>query len=170
MDYVNNIILPFIRKIKRTQNLPKDQKSLCIFDVFRAQMGEDFLDLLAEKNIKVVFVPACCTDRLQPLDVSVQKAVKNHLRKSFEEWYSDQIVNQLKLHENSDTENELIDPVDLSLTRLKPLSAKWMVQMFQHIKNNPEFVRNGFRESGISGVLKDFLEDELPLSTLTRDS
>ena len=118
MDYVNNIILPFIRKIKRTQNLPKDQKSLCIFDMFRAQMGEDFLDLLAEKNIKVVFVPACCTDRLQPLDVSVQKAVKKHLRKSFEEWYSNQIVNQLKLHENSDTENELIDLVDLSLTKI----------------------------------------------------
>ena len=54
--------------------------ALCIFDVFRAQMGDDFLDFLSENNLKVVYVPACCTDRLQPLDVSVQKAVKNHLQ------------------------------------------------------------------------------------------
>ena len=76
MDYVKNIILPYIRKVHRTQNLSKSQMALCIFDVFRAQMGEDFLDFLSENNIKVVYVPACCTDRLQPLDVSVQKAVK----------------------------------------------------------------------------------------------
>jgi hypothetical protein len=77
MDYVKNIILPYIRKVRRTQNLSKSQMTLCIFDVFRAQMGEDFLDFLSENNIKVVYVPACCTDRLQLLDVSVQKAVKN---------------------------------------------------------------------------------------------
>ena len=78
--------------------------ALCIFDVFRAQMGEDFLDFLSENNIKVVYVPACCTDRLQPLDVSVQKAVKNHLRQSFEDWYADEIVKQL--NENKDSESE----------------------------------------------------------------
>lgn len=76
MEYIKKIILPYISQIKRKENLPKGQKALCIFDVFRAQMGEDFPEFLAENNIKVVFVPACCTDRLQPLDVSVQKESK----------------------------------------------------------------------------------------------
>ena len=78
--------------------------ALCIFDVFRAQMGEDFLDFLFENNIKVVYVPACCTDRLQPLNVSVQKAVKNRLRQSFEDWYADEIVKQLNENKGSDSE------------------------------------------------------------------
>jgi Fe-S oxidoreductase len=105
MDYVKNIILPYIRKVRRTQNLSKSQMALCIFDVFRAQMGEDFLDFLSENNIKVVYVPACCTDRLQPLNVSVQKAVKNHLRQSFEDWYADEIAKQLNENKGSESED-----------------------------------------------------------------
>ena len=95
MHYAKNIILPYIRKVRSSQNLSKSQIALCIFDVFRAQMGEEFLDFLYENDIKVVYVPAFCTDRLQPLDVSVQKAVHNHFRQSFEDWYVDEIVIQL---------------------------------------------------------------------------
>jgi hypothetical protein len=166
MDYVKSIILPYIRKIKKSEGLPSGQKSLCIFDVFRAQMGENFLEYLAEHNIKVVFIPACCTDRLQPLDVSVQKAVKNRLRMSFENWYSEEIVSQLNELEDSET---VVNPVDLSLTKLKPLSAKWLVQMFQHIKNKPDIIRSGFSEAGITNALKSHLEDELPLVALNSE-
>ena len=35
---------------------PKSQMALCIFDVFRAQIGEDFLDFLSENNVRVVYV------------------------------------------------------------------------------------------------------------------
>ena len=166
MDYVKNIILPYIRKVHRTQNLSKSQMTLCIFDVFRAQMGEDFLDFLSENNIKVVYVPARCTDRLQPLDVSVQKAIKNHLRQSFEDWYADEIIKQLNENKGSESEDEVIQPVDLSLTWLKPLSAKWLVKMVQ---NNPEIVRRGFCETGISNTLAESLEDKVPLSKVSRE-
>jgi hypothetical protein len=132
-------------------------------------MGEDFLDFLSENNIKVVYVPACCTDRLQPLDVSVQKAIKNHLRQSFEDWYADEIVKQLNENKGSESEDEVIQPVDLSLTRLKPLSAKWLVKMVQHIKNNPKIIRSGIRETGISDTLAESLEDEVPLSKVSRE-
>jgi NAD-specific glutamate dehydrogenase len=132
-------------------------------------MGEDFLDFLSENNIKVVYVLACCTDRLQPLDVSVQKAIKNHLRQSFEDWYADEIVKQLNENKGSESEDEVIQPVDLSLTRLKPLSAKWLVKMVQHIKNNSEIVRRGFRETGISNTLAESLEDKVPLSKVSRE-
>ena len=67
-------------------------------------MGEDYLDFLFENNIKVVYVPARCTDRLQPLDASVQKAITNHLRQSFEDWYADEIVKQLNENKGSDSE------------------------------------------------------------------
>jgi hypothetical protein len=76
-----------------------------------------------------------------------------------------------KLNENkgSESEDEVIQPIDFSLKRLKPLSAKWLVKMVQHIKNNPEIVRSGFIETGISDTLAESLEDEVPMSKVSRE-
>jgi hypothetical protein len=52
---------------------------------------------------------------------------------------------------------------------MESLSAKWLVKMVQHIKNNPEIVRSGFRETGISDILAESLEDEVPLSKVSRE-
>jgi len=67
--------------------------------------------------VYVAIVPANCTDRLQPLDLSVNKAAKGFLRRKFNSWYSDQICDQLRRG---------IKPaksVDLRLSIVKPLGA-----------------------------------------------
>ena len=51
-----------------------DQACLVIFDRFKAQCTATVLGVLEEYNILVSLVPANCTDRLQPLDVSVNKS------------------------------------------------------------------------------------------------
>ena len=38
-----------------------------------------------------MFVPNNCTNLLQPIDLSVNKPFKNHLRKCFAEWYSQKV-------------------------------------------------------------------------------
>ena len=38
-----------------------------------------------------VLVPSNCTDLLQPLDLSVNKPLKDHLRSCFQSWYSEQV-------------------------------------------------------------------------------
>lgn len=43
-------------------------------------MGEDFVNDLKKKVIRIVFVPPSCTDRLQPMDLTVQKIVKDKLK------------------------------------------------------------------------------------------
>jgi Rod binding domain-containing protein len=101
--------------------------------------------------------------------MSVFRKRKNHLRQSFEDWYADEIVKQLNENKGSESEDEVIQPVDLSLTQMKSLSAKLLVKMVQHIKNNPEIVRSGFRETGISDTLAESLEDEVPLSKVSRE-
>ena len=60
------------------------------------------------------------------------------------------------MDESNKEENDLIIHVDLSLSKLKPLSTKGIVQMFQHITSNPDIVRNRFRQTGISDALEDF--------------
>ena len=82
-----------------------------------------------------------CTDVLQPMDLSVQKIVKNKLRSSFELWFADTIAE--KIHEGEDVK------VSTALSILKPLGAKWLVQAHQYLKCNPEIILNGFKSAGL---------------------
>lgn len=149
MEYVDKIVLPFINKIKRRLALSKNQKALCIFDVFRGQMGEEFLDHLKQNNICIVFVPANCTDKLQPMDLSVQKSVKDRLKSKFQAWYSNEILKQVE----KDTSIDEIQPVDLKMSTLKPLGADWLVQTYKEIAAEPDLVYNGFHCAGIAQKL-----------------
>ena len=101
--------------------------------------------MLETKQVRLVVVPANCTDRLQPLDVSVNKAAKEFLRGQFQEWYSDQICQQLQTCK----ENEL-ESVDLKMSIVKPLGAKWMMNLYDYMKDKPDIIRNGFRHAGIA--------------------
>jgi len=58
-------------------------KSLELFDVFKGQTTERDHSILEDNNILYNHVPNCCTDRLQPSDLSENKAVKFFLRDKF---------------------------------------------------------------------------------------
>ena len=51
--------------------------------------------LLLKNNIVSVIVPSNCTDALQPLDLSVNKPLKDHLRSKFQSWYSEEVSKQM---------------------------------------------------------------------------
>ena len=113
VDYLEKIIFPYIEKKRQ---LHEDYPAL---DRFRGQCTEKKCLLLETKHVLIEVVPANCTDRLQPLDVSVNKAAKENLRSQFQEWYSEQIFQQLQ----EDCENTA-QPVDLRMSIIKPLGAK----------------------------------------------
>ena len=91
------------------------------------------------RNILIAIVPASCTDRLQPLDVSVSKPVKDFLRSKVQSWYSDQICSSLKGDEYEPT-------VDLQMSVVKSLGAQWLID---YMKSRPDIISNGFRDTGI---------------------
>ena len=62
------------------------------FDVFRGHTSEAEKALLNTNNIISVMVPLNCT---QPMDLSVNKPFKDHLRSQFTVWYSDQVTKEL---------------------------------------------------------------------------
>ena len=119
-----------------------DQPALAIFDVFKGQQTEDVTKLLEENNIHVVSVPANCTDRLQPMDLSVNKSVKEYMRSKFRDWYSMQVQHQLD-------EGEEISPVDLRMSTMKPVGARWLVSLYDYLKENSSIVENGFKAAGL---------------------
>ena len=59
----------------------------------------------------------------------------------------------------------VLEPVDLSLARMKHISTNWLVEMWEYIVDNPQFVVNGFIRSGncraLDGVISDDELDDL---------
>ena len=109
------------KRSRRKKNLPADQRTLVIFDVFKGHRVEDVETVLEENNVVSATVPSNSTDCLQPLDLSVNKAIKDHLRASFQAWYSQKVSEQLG--EGKKPEDIKID---MRLSILKETQAKWM--------------------------------------------
>ena len=142
-EYINKIIIPYVQQKRKELKLSSDQPALALFDVFKGQQTEDIADLLEENNIIVVPIPANCTDRLQPMDLSVNKSAKEFMRGKFREWYATQVQKQL------DEGASQISPVDLRMSIMKPLGARWLVSLHDYIKEHNSLILNGFKAAGI---------------------
>ena len=118
-----------------------------IIDHFKGQMTDKFISRLEENNIHFVKVPANCTDRLQPLDLSINKPLKDHMKNSFQQWYATQV--KINLEENKSD----VQPIDLRLSVLKPLGFQWLMDACFYIQSKKEMIVNGFHEAGITDTL-----------------
>ena len=67
----------FVSRKREVLKLDKDRPALAIFDSFKGQTTPAFYSLLQSHNIIAIQVPANCNDKLQPLDVSLNKPVKD---------------------------------------------------------------------------------------------
>ena len=77
---------------------------------------------------------------MQPLNVSVNKAAKDFLRRQCQERYSEQVCHQLQ--QGSDV---IVQPVDLRMSIVKPLGAKWldakwMINLYDYMKTKPDII------------------------------
>ena len=95
MAYLNNIIIPYVQKERISLGLSCDHCALVLFDVFKGQCTSKVLKKLEDNNILYVTVPNNRTDRLQPLDLLVNKPAKGFLRSKFQQWYGTEICQQL---------------------------------------------------------------------------
>ena len=148
---IEEILQPYINEVIERENLPVDQNSLVIMDVFKGQMTPMVLNFYKECNIEVVFVPANMTHLLQPLDLTVNGCVKKFTRGKFNSWYSSQIRNQL------DAGKQLHDiDVPLRLSLLKPLHAEWLVECYNHMTTTAaqNVIYGGWKATGITAALR----------------
>ena len=67
--------------------------------------------------------------------------MKENLRKQFQNWCSSQV--------SKHTDSAVMQPVDLSMSVVKPLGATWLMSTFDYIKVNPSIIINGFKGAGI---------------------
>ena len=84
-------------------------------------MTPDVIALLEMRNTDIIFVPPNCTDRLQPMDLSINKPAKDFLKQEFQLWYSNQIYLQKERYGQ-------LEPIPFPMTTMKPLGAKWLIE------------------------------------------
>ena len=147
-QYIDSVIVPYVEDQHDTLDLPLRQKALLIMDVFRAHRVGDLLSHIKSKDIEIVFVPGGCTSELQPLDISGNGHFKDSLTDSFTNWYSDQVASSLASgHSVTDTK------VDLRLSTLKPLHAKWLLSAVDSLSNMTDVLLRGWEKAGITDAV-----------------
>ena len=110
------------------------------------------MDKLAENHIKYVKVPTKMTNLFQPLDLTINKNASVFMKKKFTEWYSLEVMKQLDNGKNAD-EIE----VKLSLSKLNPLHASWLIELCNHFTSTTrkEITANWWKAAGITGAIKN---------------
>ena len=146
--FFNEIIFPYLNKVKMDLGLPEEQFSLVIMDTFKGQDNDTIKELCLENNCEITIVPHNLTHVFQPLDLSVNKAAKSFVQNKYNEWFADQVSQQL-------TRGILPADVKVSskISLIKPLHAQWIVNLYEKLRKEPAMIINGFEASGISEAI-----------------
>ena len=148
LRFIEKIILPYIKAIREEISKP-NQTAMVIFDVIKGQTTAAVYSLLQENGIVYVTIPNGCTDKFQPLDVSVNKSAKSYLRQKFSTWYVEQVNLQLSGGKQASKVQ-----VDMRLSVMKELSAKWLEGLYDHLTilelqiNDCEWIQRGRDQRG----------------------
>ena len=118
-------------------NPPRANSSgkILVADVHRARQTDETKQLLQRKKTLLIKVPAGCTGRVQPLDVSVNKPFKNAVRTQFEK------------HLNGNLTFYTEGKIPASERRV--LLTRWVGNAWDHICSNREMVKRSFKKCGI---------------------
>ena len=115
--------------------LKKNAKLLLIFNIFKGQSASAVNQLLQRNDIVVIHVPSNHTNLFQPPDVLVNKSAKYYLSSKHQDWYSETVLEQLNRGANAYDVK-----VDIHLSTIKPLHAKWIVNMFKFMKESKDLI------------------------------
>ena len=140
-----------LRKGKLNLSFLKIKRS-CLYLMF--SKADKITKFIEEKNCLIVRVLNNMTDQFQPLDLKVKVHAKEFLKIKFEFWYAQQITNQLE----GGTSLYYVQ-VPLKLSVIKPIQVKWLLGIYDHLRNTSDTIIKKFIMAGI----KDALKMELPL-------
>ena len=101
--------------------------------------------MLKKNDIIAIHVANNHTNLFQPLDTSMNKSAKCFIADKYQDWYAEKNLQRL---------NGGVAPhdvkVDVKLSIVKPLLAKWLIEMYHHLKHSKQIVISGFRKARIT--------------------
>lgn len=149
---IEEVLIPYIEKVKEEKALPQSQKSLLVWDAFKAQSTPKVMETLCSYGIESAMVPKNMTHLLQPLDLTTNASFKQLEKRSFSDYFTSSIMEALQSNPDSDATTI---QVDLRLSTLKPRHAKVMKEIYEHFKseNGRSTIKAGWRAAGVSQTL-----------------
>ena len=147
--FIEKIIIPYVKTTRERLSVPS-QTAMVLFDVFKGQTTTAVHDLLEENNIVYEHIPSGCTDKLQPLDLSVNKSAKSYLRDKFSTWYAEEVKQQMDAGKQAAEVQ-----VDMRLSVMKEMSAKWLEGLYDHLRASRQTIINGFKKAGIADAVEN---------------
>ena len=160
-DLFKVIIFPYLSAERKELGYPEEQQSLIIMDTFKRQVNEEMKLLYLKNNCQLVIVPHNLTNKFQPLDISINQSAKKFISNKFNAWYADRVSKQLS---NGVAPGDV--KVSLKLSDLKPLHARWIVEIYNHLKHQNDSIIKSFDDAEINeaiGCAKDiFTQVENP--------
>lgn len=138
------LMLDWIEKVwKRRPGALLRKKSLLVLDSFRGHLIQDVKSRLQDAKTDLAVIPGGLTSVLQPLDVSVNKPFKQHIRQSYSEWMAN-------------SEHEYTPGGKIKKPTLNQM-CEWILSAWRSI--SPAIVERSFKKTGISNSL-DGSEDD----------
>ena len=148
IKHLQMVLFPYLDQRKVELKLPEDQKTMLIFEVFKGHITHKVTKFIEENNCVILHVPNKMTDQFQLLDLNVNDHAKEFLKGKFECWYAQQITNQL---ESGSSLYHVQVPLKLSV--IKPIHTKWLLGLYNHLRNSSDTVMKGFAMAGIKDTL-----------------
>jgi hypothetical protein len=129
-DLADEIIAPYLDEKKKLLGLPSTQCSIWKIDCWSVHKSEEFRTWMkiTHPTIIIIFIPGRCTGVWQPLDVGIQRILKQSIRRSAHK----DIVEETTAHLTSGTFASAIK-LDTTLGTLRDQSIGWIVNGFQDI-------------------------------------
>ena len=143
VEFFEEIIFPYLKKVKEEKGFPNEQLSLIIMDTFKGQDNDTMKELCAVNHCEIVIVPHNLINKLQPMDISVNKAAKSYISIKYNEWFSDQVSSQL-ISWRDPTQVK----VSTKLRDIKPMHARSIVDLYNYPQIR-EMITHGFDSAGI---------------------
>ena len=133
---VNGIIAPYFDQKKKELGLPSSQCSLWMIDCWSVHKSEEFRSWMkiSHPTIIISFVPGNCTGVWQPLDVGIQRVLKQSMKRSAHK----DIVIETMTHLDSGAPSSTFK-LDTSLGTLRDRSVAWILNAYHDI-NKEELI------------------------------
>jgi hypothetical protein len=134
---VVEIISPYFEQKKAELNLPHSQHAIWKIDCWSVHKSEDFRNWMIKQypTIIVIFVPGGCTRLWQPLDVGIQRVLKQSTKRSAHQ----DVVNEFLAYlEDGKPADELF--LDTKFATLRNRLLGWVVRAYHDI-NNPMLIK-----------------------------
>ena len=98
------------------------------------------------------------------IDISVNKPAKAFISKKYNSWFSKQVSAQVALG----TEPSKVK-VSAKLSDIKPLHSQWIVDLYNHIREEKDMIINGLKSAGVTEAIQSAQKIVTKVENLFRD-